>query len=78
MGRDHVLTPRQIHDLGVALDQLHQRFSKAYRPANDPAGWYAIDSEFKFDDFANPGQEPSLYIKQARPYPASASVSSGD
>jgi hypothetical protein len=28
-----------------------------------------MDCEFKFDDEANPGTTPTLYIKQARPYP---------
>jgi hypothetical protein len=76
-GQEHVLSRRQIHDLGAALDRLHIRFANAYRPAN-PAGWYAIDSEFKFDDFASPGEPPALYIKQARPYPASAALGSTD
>jgi hypothetical protein len=64
---EHVLTDRQVYDLGVALDILHKRFSNAYAPAG--GGWYAIDSEFKFDDESSPGSTPSLYIKQARPYP---------
>jgi hypothetical protein len=72
-----VLTDRQIYDLGVALGRLHTRFAAAYQP--DPTKWYAIDSEFKFDDFADPGKPPTLYIKQARPYPANDSVgSAGD
>lgn len=71
-----VLSERQIFDLGVALGRLHTRFAAAYQP--DPSQWYAIDSEFKFDDFANPGTTPTLYIKQARPYPANDSVSTGD
>ncbi|EYF01638.1 hypothetical protein [Chondromyces apiculatus] len=32
-------------------------------------GWYAMDVEFKFDDDAAPDLPPTLYIKQARPYP---------
>ncbi|HMI88417.1 MAG TPA: PEP/pyruvate-binding domain-containing protein [Polyangiaceae bacterium] len=63
----HVLTERQIYDLGRALDILHKRFANAYQTS--PTAWYAIDSEFKFDDEATPGMAPSLYIKQARPYP---------
>lgn len=74
---EHVLTDRQVHELGVALDRLHTRFANAYRPAA-PGAWYAIDSEFKFDDFENPGAPAKLYIKQARPYPKNSSVSSGD
>ncbi|HMJ51531.1 MAG TPA: PEP/pyruvate-binding domain-containing protein [Polyangiaceae bacterium] len=63
----HVLAERQIYLLGVALDILHKRFANAYQKS--PTDWYAIDSEFKFDDEASPGSTPSLYIKQARPYP---------
>jgi hypothetical protein len=76
-GQEHVLSRRQIYDLGVALNRLHIRFANAYHPA-DPRGWYAIDSEFKFDDFAAPGEPPKLYIKQARPYPASATLGTKD
>jgi pyruvate,water dikinase len=63
----HVLGERQIYDLGVALDIIHKRFTNAYQTS--PTAWYAMDVEFKFDDEANPGSTPSLYIKQARPYP---------
>lgn len=64
-----VLTPLQVHQLGVALDAIHARFSPAYGPAAGNDGWYAMDIEFKFDDEADPTQPPALYIKQARPYP---------
>jgi hypothetical protein len=64
---EHVLTDRQVYDLGVALNVIHQRFTNAYAPPG--GGWYAMDCEFKFDDEATPGTAPSLYIKQARPYP---------
>jgi pyruvate, water dikinase len=64
---ENVLTARQIHDLGVALDRLHTRFSSAYRKS--ATAWYGLDIEFKFDDEAAPGTDPTLYIKQARPYP---------
>lgn len=64
-----VLSNLQIHDLGVALDAIHRRFSPAYGPAAGNAGWYAMDIEFKFDDEADPTQPATLYIKQARPYP---------
>jgi hypothetical protein len=63
-----VLTPRQLHDLGTALQAIHERFSPAYGPAAGNNGWYAMDIEFKFDDQATPGS-PTLYVKQARPYP---------
>ncbi|MGK3995495.1 hypothetical protein [Sorangium sp. So ce1024] len=48
---------------------IHERFSPAYGPASGNNGWYAMDVEFKFDDEANPNEPPTLYIKQARPYP---------
>ncbi|WP_437736464.1 PEP/pyruvate-binding domain-containing protein [Sorangium sp. So ce1335] len=64
-----VLTAAQVHQLGVALDAIHERFSPAYGPAAGNNGWYAMDVEFKYDDDANPGEPATLYIKQARPYP---------
>jgi pyruvate, water dikinase len=62
-----VLSERQIYDLGKALNVIHQRFSNAYKKSQN--SWYGMDVEFKFDDEANPGTTPTLYIKQARPYP---------
>ncbi len=70
-----VLSNAQIHQLGVALDAIHTRFSPAYGPASGNKGWYAMDIEFKFDDEAMPGQPAALYIKQARPYPGRGSDS---
>ena len=64
-----VLSPTQVHELGVALDAVHKRFSPAYGPASGKEGWYAMDVEFKFDDDASPGKPATVYIKQARPYP---------
>lgn len=64
-----VLSTKQVHSLGLALDAIHTRFSPAYGPASGNQGWYAMDVEFKFDDDANPGQPATLYVKQARPYP---------
>ena len=64
-----VLTPRQIYDLGTAMAAIHSRFSAAYGPAAGNDGWYAMDIEFKFDDDDAPDQAPTLFIKQARPYP---------
>lgn len=61
-----VLNPGQIHDLGVALDAIHNRFLPVYGNDGD---WYGMDIEFKFDDKADPGNPPTLYIKQARPFP---------
>jgi hypothetical protein len=63
-----VLTSRQMNSLGAALSAIHTRFSPAYGPASGNDGWYAMDIEFKFDDQLTPGS-PTLYVKQARPYP---------
>lgn len=61
-----VLTREQTHELGVAMKAIHQYFYTAYGN-DDPEGWYAMDIEFKFDGEA--GEEPVLWVKQARPYP---------
>jgi hypothetical protein len=66
-GQETVLTPSQIHDLGTALDTIHQLFSPAYGPAAGNTGWYAMDVEFKFDG-ASP-DTAALSVKQARPHP---------
>lgn len=66
--RTTVLTTTQTYQLGRALEAIHRRFSAAYGPAAGNFGWYAMDVEFKFDDEATPGA-PTLYVKQARPYP---------
>lgn len=63
-----VLDATQLYALGRAMAAIHARFSPAYGPASGNNGWYAMDIEFKFDDQATPGT-PTLYIKQARPYP---------
>jgi hypothetical protein len=65
-----VLSTAQVEALGDALDAIHKRFSPAYGPQAGNTGWYAMDCEFKFDDDDNPGQPPTLLIKQARPSPA--------
>ncbi len=61
---EHVLTNDQVHELGVAMDAIHQFFGEAY---NTGIG-YGMDIEFKFDD-QDSGGEPTLFVKQARPYP---------
>lgn len=61
-----VLTNQQVQDLGVALDAIHTRFLPVY--GND-GEWYGMDVEFKFDDKLDPGNPPTLFIKQARPFP---------
>lgn len=63
---EKVLTSAQVYALGAALDAVHTRFSSVYA---DAAAVYAMDVEFKFDDEAAPGKAPTLYVKQARPYP---------
>jgi hypothetical protein len=59
-----VLSREQTYSLGVALDALHKRFMPAY--GADGKTWYAMDVEFKFD--GPPGETPTLFVKQARPY----------
>lgn len=64
-----VLSSSQTHELGVALDAIHERFSAAYGPKSGNGAWYAMDVEFKFDDMDQADGKPHLFIKQARPYP---------
>ncbi len=62
-----VLTRAQTFELGKGLKAVHQYFAPAYQ---SPAGcekFYAMDVEFKFD--GEPGEVPTLFIKQARPHP---------
>ncbi len=61
-----VSTSAQVHELGVTLKTIHRFFYSAYGQSN-PSGWYAMDVEFKFE--GEEGEEPALYVKQARPYP---------
>jgi hypothetical protein len=65
-----VLTTDEIYVLGDALVAINERFRHAYAPLD--GSWWALEVDFKFDDEADPGGPPSLYIKQARPYPANA------
>lgn len=58
-----VLSTAQVHELGEALHAVHTRFLGVY----GTSGFYAMDTEFKFDD--DELGEPTLYLKQARPYP---------
>jgi hypothetical protein len=64
-GAPAVLTRTQLHQLGSALQKIHQRFSAAYGPGSGSTGWYAMDIEFKFDDEADPGQPPA--VRQTKP-----------
>ncbi len=59
-----VLTNAQVYELGEALAKIREFFAPAYAPAS--GGWWAMDTEFKFD--GEPGEEPLLYMKQARPF----------
>jgi len=61
-----VLTPTQIHELGTALSAIHEHFAPAYKPV-DPSAFYGLEVDFKFDGAT--GEEPQLFIKQARPHP---------
>ncbi len=61
---ESVLSNPQINELGSALSALHQFFAPAY---GNQGGLYGMDVEFKFDQQYD--AEPTLYIKQARPYP---------
>ena len=59
---DTVLSAAQTFALGVALDRIRGAFARAY--AGD--AWWAMDVEFKFD--GEPGEDPPLFVKQARPF----------
>jgi len=72
-----VLTASQTYALGTALDAIHRLFAPAYRKSS--TSWYAMDVEFKFapvDAVGNVTSEPTLWVKQARPYPGRGSVTS--
>lgn len=63
-----VLTAEQTNALGKALKEIHRFFQPLY--GKDPSKWFAMDTEFKLDQLAdNPGGEPVIIMKQARPYP---------
>jgi hypothetical protein len=66
--RSNVLTEAEVGELVRALTLIKDTFRKAY--AQD--GWYAMDVEFKFapqDEWGVATSTPTLWIKQARPYP---------
>ncbi len=64
---DRVLTVSQTHDLGIALDAIHQYFVPVY---GDAGIFYAMDTEFKFDDDGSGDDNWNLYMKQARKFPS--------
>ena len=59
-----VMTRAQVHELGQALAAIRNYFSPMY--GSGPSQWWAMDVEFKLD--GEPGEEPVLYLKQARPF----------
>ncbi len=68
-----VLTTQESYDLGVALDAINTWFYDAYAESGE---WYAMDVEWKFDDKYTVG-EPTLWIKQARPFPGWSGAAAG-
>lgn len=63
---DTVLTRAQVRELGDALILIRNFFAPAYGPGPSSTAWWAMDVEFKFD--GEPGEEPALFMKQARPF----------
>ncbi len=61
-----VLTVDQTHDLGIALAAIRAYFAPVYGGSL----FYAMDTEFKFDDDGVPGGPWNLYMKQARKFPS--------
>ena len=59
-----VLTAEETHELGTALQAIHQYFQGVY---GSSGGFYGMDVEFKFD--SSDTGESVLFVKQARPYP---------
>lgn len=62
---ESVLTTAETYEMGVGLQAIHDFFLPVYGASG---GWYGMDVEFKFDDLDS-GGEPTLWVKQARPYP---------
>ena len=58
-----VLSRSQRFALGQALDRIRSFFTPVYGQSTN---WWAMDVEFKFDGPI--GEEPELFVKQARPY----------
>ena len=69
-----VLSPKQVFSLGQALKKIHDFFRPAYGP--DPKAWYGLEVDFKFDGL--PGEEPVLFIKQARPHPGRGNMAAAN
>ncbi len=62
---ESVLTTSETYELGTGLAAIHDFFLPVYGVSG---GFYGMDVEFKFDDLDS-GDEPTLWVKQARPYP---------
>ncbi len=60
-----VLTNAQVEELGTALEAIRLYFLPVY--GDDP--FYAMDTEFKFEDDAHDDGRAHLFMKQARPFP---------
>jgi hypothetical protein len=60
-----VLTIAEMYEMGEGLAAIHSFFQPVYGTSG---GFYGMDVEFKFDDLDS-GGEPTLWVKQARPYP---------
>ena len=60
-----VLSNQQINELGNALAAIRTYFQPVYGDRT----FYAMDTEFKFDDQWSADGTPELWLKQARPYP---------
>lgn len=60
-----VLSNGELFELGTALYDIHTHFSAAY--GQTAGNFYAMDVEFKFQ-IDEPGGDPLLYVKQARPH----------
>ena len=65
---DSVLTVPQTHELGIALDAIPLYFAPVYG-TTDPF-FYAMDTEFKFDEDGSGDENWNLYMKQARKFPS--------
>ena len=61
---ESVMNRSQVHELGEALAAIRSYFSPIYGAG--PGVWWAMDVEFKLD--GEPGEEPLLWVKQARPF----------
>ena len=67
-GRTTVLNPVEVGQLVQALTTIKEVFRKAYATGT----WYAMDVEWKFaaqNEWGVQTSTPTLWIKQARPYP---------